>query len=361
MLFKFLETFKQEGSLKLASPYKGIVVDNADPLLLGRVKASIEGLLPDDVSNDVLPWIHPAATSGFGGRTDDGSFVVPEIAAEILVEFPYGTIYFPFYKGFWQSATTHPGAFNEDYPDSYGFTDPTGNVFRINKARQEAEAILSSGVSASVDADGNLIVSAKGKITFQSPNGDIKMVFDPATGKVQIEGTEESVINADILIDNQSITERTGTKTTEVSGDIVEFAGGGRKIQVGGDESKSIVNAKALTVGGNVSELIGGEESRTIGLGSETTVGLGDYTIETIVGGIELNSLLASLKIPLTGIAELDGILVRLAGGSQPVVPGVDWAQLYMAHIHPTGVGPSAPPTNAAMAISILSKKVLTG
>lgn len=42
---------------------------------------------------------------------------------------------------------------------------------------------------------------------------------------------------------------------------------------------------------------------------------------------------------------------------TEALVKGTSWSTLYQAHVHPTGMGPSGPPTNAAQANTVLSSR----
>lgn len=72
--------------LELAGKHRGIVVDNADPLKLGRLKIRVEaayGLQPVRE----LPWAWPCFPAG--GSANCGFFSVPEKGAGVWVEFQW--------------------------------------------------------------------------------------------------------------------------------------------------------------------------------------------------------------------------------------------------------------------------------
>lgn len=83
--------------------YRGMVLDNVDPLQTGRLLVQVP-----DVSN-VLPstWAMPCAP--FAG-IQAGLFVVPDIGAKVWVEFEHGNPDYPIWVGcFWGSAAEVPG------------------------------------------------------------------------------------------------------------------------------------------------------------------------------------------------------------------------------------------------------------
>ena len=82
--------------------YRGTVIDNVDPMQMGRIMVQVP-----DVSN-VLPstWAMPCVP--FAGP-QSGSFAVPPIGASVWVEFEQGNSDYPIWSGcFWGSAAEVP-------------------------------------------------------------------------------------------------------------------------------------------------------------------------------------------------------------------------------------------------------------
>ena len=72
--------------LELAGKHMGIVVDNADPLKLGRLKVRVLEAYGDQ-SADVLPWALPCFA--YGGMPQMALYAVPEVGAGVWVEFQW--------------------------------------------------------------------------------------------------------------------------------------------------------------------------------------------------------------------------------------------------------------------------------
>ena len=377
MLIKLADHFRPNRDMRY--PHKGIVVDRQDPRRLGRVKCLIAGLLPDqenlvdgtDVAVDgiqvtapkfqSLPWISQKTPSALGGRTDSGGFWVPELGAELTIEFPWEDVYFGYYTGYWQSDTTHQGIHNDGYPDSYGFQDKQGTGWRVDQGNKLAEFLHTSGIKIQMTEAGNLTIRVPGTISVTTPDGESGLEVDGETGEVKIKSADRQVIDSDLKIDNTLVDIETGEWTANIAGSKVEKIGAGYKRLAGGSESIVTGSDSNKAYGGNDSILVGGSAAYTYGTGFEAVVALGNYTIEAKVGDIELKTLLANLKIPISGIVELDGLLVKIAGGDEPMLMGQSWVSHYMEHQHPTGVGLSGPPTNAAQSVSKLSLKAFNG
>lgn len=370
MFVRLVDEFRAIDQLRY--PHRGVVKDNDDPLKLGRVKCLIQGLFPEEADlpdaeeggsiYDALPWIYPWSSTMLGGRTDSSFFAVPDLESELTVQFPYGNIYAGFYTGYWQTPGTHLGEHNTGYPDSYGFRDVTGTSLLIDKAFKVLEFFHASGVQINMDEEGNITINAPGSLSLLVGQGETGIRIDPTTGEVKFVGSAgPQKVENDIEVDNAIIKETTGSKEESISGSKDVSVGAGHKLKIGGSSSETVVADKAQAIGGDHSVVVGGETSEVNGLGRKIKVPVGDFQIDTLLGGINLFSTLGTIKVPLTGVVEVDGILVQIAGGSQPMLLGQDTTQWLMTHTHPTGVGPSGPPLEAAQAIQLLSIKAFNG
>jgi hypothetical protein len=164
MIINFADYISKQSILK--TPFKGVVVDNDDPLKLGRVKCTIEELYSGP--SDLLPWISQKSPAILGGQTSSGSFFVPRVGSELEIVFPYDDIYFGFYNGFWQSSKTHVSNFDGDYGNEYGFVD-NGFEVKYNLESKEFFLIHPSGSKIKItESEFEILSSGSGKITVDS-------------------------------------------------------------------------------------------------------------------------------------------------------------------------------------------------
>jgi Type VI secretion system/phage-baseplate injector OB domain len=82
--------------------YRGTVVDNLDPMQLGRILAQVPDVFGATPSSWALPCV-PAA------GTQSGCFIVPEIGSQVWIEFEQGNPDYPIWSGgFWALAADVP-------------------------------------------------------------------------------------------------------------------------------------------------------------------------------------------------------------------------------------------------------------
>jgi hypothetical protein len=239
----------------LTRPHKGVVVDNVDPKKLGRVKVQIKGLL--EVEKEMLPWCSTL--------NDPSNFDVPEIGAELYVIFPYGSIYFPFSLGYFNSETNINANLTGDddnYPNTSGFSKQ-GFTIKYNKTAQEANLIHPSGSTAKLNKEGSfemnltkdLLLTIAGKVE-QTVTGDVIFNTD---GKLEYSAVGDVNVSSDgnvtIKANGQAIFEGTSTtivgssaSATLVEGQTVALAGGGKPVATLGSKSIGTGNAGAPVI-----------------------------------------------------------------------------------------------------------------
>lgn len=319
-------------SNNLRKEWKGIVVFNADPLKLGRVKCSILGLFEsgDEAS---LPFIACKNPAGLGGAADSSSFAVPEVGSELTIEFPFEDVYAPFYTGYWQHGLSHQVEFNEDYPNSYGHRDSTGNVMLVNKAKKTAVYTHASGSSIGFSGEGDIVLRSARSIKLESADGQTMTDFDMQTGGMKSTPKEETEQGGQKhAVTANAYREEVKSKLQRIEGTKDVSIDGSEKKQVGGDSASNVAGNVAKVIGGDVSELTAGKTEKTYALGITRSIVLGDVIQEIIAGNygvdvaagnislttkagsIELGNLIGNLSIDLVGNPTLKGLMTSIQG-----------------------------------------------
>jgi hypothetical protein len=175
--------------------YRGSVVDNEDPLRLGRLRLTVPSVLGPDV---VTGWASPCAP--YGGAADQGLLFVPERGAGVWAEFEEGDLEFPLWTGtFW---TRH----------DEGSQVPLSNDTDGNEA----------GEPQSVPTCKTLKTLKRHTLQFEDADG--------AEGILLREGTHEHLITLDAdgvrILDgagNEVVLSADGIRLTDVTGNAVEM------------------------------------------------------------------------------------------------------------------------------------------
>ncbi len=137
--------------------YRGVVTDNQDPLMIGRVRARV----PDVTGDADSGWALPCAP--FGGGKDRGMLFLPQVGDTVWIEFAGGDVSRPIWVGtFWGAPDSGPEA-------------PTGDG-------KDASATLGvlktkSGHELTFDDDGEVVLLSNG-------NGKSSIRFERSGGVV---------------------------------------------------------------------------------------------------------------------------------------------------------------------------------
>jgi hypothetical protein len=157
--------------------YRGWVVDNADPQQLGRLRVHVPAVLGEDESGWALPCLP------FGGGDGYGWFAIPDVGAQVWVEFEEGDLNHMIWVGtFWRDAAEVPAKGQIDTPTTRLFATPAGHVLQFNDAPGEEQITLShtSGTQLHMAADGSvtLSVSEIGKLTLDVEKRRVRLEED---------------------------------------------------------------------------------------------------------------------------------------------------------------------------------------
>lgn len=294
MLLKLIDFFEPTNALK--KPYRGIVVWNADPKRLGRIKVLVPGLIEaNEVS--LLPWCYPLSPAGLGGK-GASSFQVPDVNSEVIVEFPFDDVYSPHYTGVWQSEETHPGHYDEDYPRSYGTRDAQGNSFKVNRAKGYSEFEHSSGSRIRMTKDSAIEIRAGKSIKLSSLDEVTSFAFDMETGSFNLNPNGDMTLGGkDLKITSRRVMTTVSSIEETISGSKVVNVSGGNKLITGGSNSVSVLGEQAVTVAGDNSVMVAGKESRTIGTGVNETIVAGNRAVKMLAGDDKLSIVVGNHQV----------------------------------------------------------------
>jgi uncharacterized protein involved in type VI secretion and phage assembly len=172
--------------------YRAVVVDNNDPDTSGRVKLRVYPMM-EDLEEAVLPWALPAFPLWEGGKSGEGSYVIPDVGAHVWVFFEAGSPLHPVYFAAAPAKTHGPSGKNKDKKT---FKSRTGHIIEVSDV-SGSEAITvthkDGTTKISMDSTGKVEITSKADMTLN------------ATGKVEVKATGDVTLNGGGLVANGKV------------------------------------------------------------------------------------------------------------------------------------------------------------
>jgi hypothetical protein len=194
---------------KYYGKYRGTVIDNLDPKKMGRVRLVVASLL----GTTELDWALPCLP--FGGLADQGWFSVPEIKAQVWVEFEEGELSQPIWTGtFWRKGDDVPKAAALEEPTTRLMKTPAGHIFQFDDKEGEEKILLQHVAGAEVTIDENGTVA----------------VTDAVGSHVTLDADAEEVVVEDVNGNSLSMT-ASGITIEDSNGNKIEMASSGVTVE----------------------------------------------------------------------------------------------------------------------------------
>ncbi|MHC4180871.1 MAG: phage baseplate assembly protein V [Planctomycetota bacterium] len=208
--------------------YRGFVADNEDPEQRGRLKLRLPSILGSEVSGWALPCLP------FGGLANQGFFLVPDVDAQVWVEFEEGNPDQPIWTGtFWQQSGDPPEEAAKTPPTTRVLRTPSGHVLQFDDAEGEEQIRLHHPTEA------ELLVDPEGTVSLTDKAGS-KLTLDAAGNKAILEDSNGNTLTMD----------SGGTVIEDANGNKIEMAASG--ITVKG--TRILIEGSAVAVGGQGGE-----------------------------------------------------------------------------------------------------------
>lgn len=220
----------QQTSEKYFGKYRGFVADNQDPQRRARIRLRIPSVLGEQLTSWALPCLP------FGGMADQGLFAVPEVDAQVWVEFEEGNLSSPIWTGtFWQEQQAAPVELSSDVPDQRAFKTPAGHSLTFVDQADEESTTLSHPKGSSVTLDKN------GSVDLTDANG-ASVTLDSNSGELVIKDSNG----------NQVTMSSAGTTAEDSNGNKIEMAASGISVE----GQKIVINGNQVTLAGEGGEPI---------------------------------------------------------------------------------------------------------
>ncbi len=216
--------------------YRGFVVDNRDPETRGRLKLRVPSVLGDQDTGWALPCLP------FGGMPNQGLFMIPQVNAQVWVEFEEGNVDHPIWVGvFWQQASDTPeeGALEE--PTTRLIRTPSGHVLQFDDKSGEERFRLAHPVGA------ELTIDAQGTVEVNDGAG-AKLTLDSQSNRVTLEDSSGNTLTmsssgTELEDSNGHKVEMTASGIT-VRGTTITLQG--EQVNVGGQGGEPLLKAQTF-------------------------------------------------------------------------------------------------------------------
>jgi uncharacterized protein involved in type VI secretion and phage assembly len=177
--------------------YRGVVIENFDPMQIGRIQAQVPDVLGEIPSSWALPCV-PA------GGIQAGCFIVPPIGSQVWMEFEQGDENFPIWTGgFWELAEDVPAIASSPAPL------PPGQIIVLQTTGQNAlvlsdaePAPAASGVFLKASGGATIVVNNAG-ITISNGKGATISLVGPT---VSINSGALTVVGPSVAVDGAPLT-----------------------------------------------------------------------------------------------------------------------------------------------------------
>lgn len=216
LLLKLAKQFQN----KYFGKYRGFVADNDDPEQIGRLRLTVPAVLGEATSG----WALPALP--FGGLADQGFFAVPEVGAQVWVEFEAGNVNQPIWTGtFWQASGDPPREAALSPPTTRVFKTPSGHTLQFDDKDGEEKFRLAhpAGTETSVDENGTVIIADpqgntltlnadSNEVVLEDANGNTLTMSSSGTtvedsngNKIEMAASGITVKGAQVVVEGQQV------------------------------------------------------------------------------------------------------------------------------------------------------------
>jgi phage baseplate assembly protein gpV len=185
--------------------FRGIVTDNKDPQKRGRLKLHVPSVLADQDTDWALPCLP------YGGFDQQGLFMIPQVDAQVWVEFEEGDIHRPIWVGtFWQQESDTPKDAAREEPTTRLLQTKSGHILQFDDEDGKEQFRLYHPKGA------EMLIDKNGTISLTDTSGAV-LKMDAENSEIILEDA-----NGNIMTMNSS-----GTKVEDSNGNVIEMAAAG--------------------------------------------------------------------------------------------------------------------------------------
>jgi hypothetical protein len=201
--------------------YRGKVVDNVDPLKIGRVKPLVPA-----ISDMELNWAMPCAPYA-GPKV--GFYTIPPVEASVWIEFEGGDPNYPIWSGgFWETIEEKSVPLDATGPEKKVWQTDKMVLILDDEAGELTAKMETDNGTMSVVMNGEGIVLTADKVTVTLKVDSIALKQDPAS----IELIEDITLKkeaASVTV-SDSIALKNGVASAEIQSSAINLKNGGASI-----------------------------------------------------------------------------------------------------------------------------------
>ncbi len=230
--------YQDSGAFPKSHEQMGRVVENADPLGLGRVRVQ---MMWQEAGSEKTPWIRLLQPHSGSGK---GFYFVPEIGEEVLVGFQGGNAEKPYVIG-----TQYNGKEKSGYADKENNIKAvhtrSGNRLLLNDETGDVSLESQKGQTIAIFyGNGNIEIKAPETMTLNAKNLNIN-VSQNMTTNVGMNASENISMNKTTSIGLVNLLNVGADFMTNVVGNLLEFIQGNRESE--SEERKEIAKSVSIS------------------------------------------------------------------------------------------------------------------
>ena len=161
--------------------FRGFVSDNDDPEKRGRLKLTV----PSTLDEQTTDWALPCAP--FGGSDGTGLLLIPEVGAEVWVEFEQGDISRPIWVGAMWTKSPDEGGVDLGSPTARTLRTPGGQILRMDDEEDR------TGITLHHQSGAEITIADDGTLDVKDGQGEV-ITLDAANGKVLVEDANGNTV-----------------------------------------------------------------------------------------------------------------------------------------------------------------------
>lgn len=225
-----VQQLAQQAQQRYYGKYRGVVVANRDPEMRGRLQLRVPSVLGEQSTGWALPCLP------YGGVNNQGMFTIPDVDAQVWVEFEEGNVDHPIWVGvFWRQS--------DDIPEEGKLAEPTTRLIRTRAGHvlQFDDASGDERFRLAHPAGTELKIQPKGTVTLDVADGS-RMVLDAESRKVVLEDSHGNTLTMDA----------SGTVLEDSSGNKIEMTAAGITLEA----LQINVTGQQVNLGGSAGEAL---------------------------------------------------------------------------------------------------------